>query len=133
MKIHEYEVLIKESNLDTFGHVNNAVYLELFEEARWDLITKNGYGLKEVIERKVGPIVLEINIRFMKEIGLREKIKIMTTLLDHTGKIGTIQQKMVNEKGEDCCLITLKVGLFDVSARKLINPTPEWKKAIDCP
>ena len=78
MKIHEYEVLIKESNLDTFGHVNNAVYLELFEEARWDLVTKNGYGLKEVLERKVGPIILEINIRFMKEIGLREKIKIET-------------------------------------------------------
>ncbi len=42
-----YDVLILESHLDTFGHVNNAAYLTLFEESRWDFITKNGYGLKE--------------------------------------------------------------------------------------
>ena len=30
-----YKVKIRESHLDTLGHVNNAVYLVLFEEARW--------------------------------------------------------------------------------------------------
>jgi acyl-CoA thioester hydrolase len=45
-KIHTYPLTIKETYLDTFGHVNNAMYLALLEEARWDLITTNGYGLK---------------------------------------------------------------------------------------
>jgi hypothetical protein len=30
---HEYEALIHERHLDTFGHVNNAAYLEILEEA----------------------------------------------------------------------------------------------------
>ena len=34
-----YHTQIKEKDLDTLGHVNNAKYLELFEEARWDFIT----------------------------------------------------------------------------------------------
>ena len=35
-KVFTYPLLIKETYLDTFGHVNNATYLTLFEEARWD-------------------------------------------------------------------------------------------------
>ena len=47
--IFSYPLIIKEMDLDTFGHVNNARYLTLFEDARWDLITKNGYGLKKIL------------------------------------------------------------------------------------
>ena len=32
--IYEYDKTILEQHLDTFGHVNNAVYLSLYEEAR---------------------------------------------------------------------------------------------------
>lgn len=32
-KIFTYPMLIKESHLDSFGHMNNATYLELFENA----------------------------------------------------------------------------------------------------
>mgnify|MGYP002626401055 CR=1 FL=1 len=67
---YRHEVLIKEKHLDTMGHMNNATYLQLFEEARWDLITANGFGLKEIQQKKQGPTILEINLRFKKEIRL---------------------------------------------------------------
>ena len=51
-----YTVMIKENHLDTFGHVNNAAYLTLYEEARWDFITKNGYGLEVIQNEKKGPM-----------------------------------------------------------------------------
>lgn len=51
-----YELTIKEHHLDTFGHVNNAVYLELFEEARWEFISENGYGLKKIQNEKKGQL-----------------------------------------------------------------------------
>ena len=61
-KTFSYPMLITEKHLDTFGHVNNAVYLELYEEARWDMITKNGWGLDKVIKEKIGPIITSINM-----------------------------------------------------------------------
>ena len=39
-EVFEYELVIKECHLDSFGHVNNAIYVQLYEEARWDFITK---------------------------------------------------------------------------------------------
>ena len=127
---HFYELLIHERHLDTFGHVNNATYLDLLEEARWDLITKNGFGLDEIQRRRVGPTILEINLRFAREIRNRQRITVKSWLESYSGKIGKFSQQMLNERGEVCCEALFTMGLFDVEARKLIAPTPEWWRAL---
>lgn len=130
---HEYEVLILESHLDTFGHVNNAAYLALFEEARWDIVHSRGYGLKKVQETHIGPTLLEVNLQFRREILLRERIKIKTSVLEHNRKTTKLSQVMFNEKGEEACAAVFTIGLFDLRLRKLIEPTPEWSYAIGLP
>ncbi len=123
-------MIIRESHLDTFGHMNNAAYLVLFEEARWEFITRNGYGLNEVLKEQKGPIILDIAMRFKKEINLREKIKITTELVSHEQKISKFKQDMIKEDGTMAAEINLTFGFFDLQTRRLIDPTPEWKKAI---
>ena len=126
----KYEVIIRETYLDTYGHMNNAAYLELFEEARWEFITRNGYGMKKVQELQQGPVVLELTMKFKREIALREKITITLQLLDYKGKISHFRQEMIKEDGTVATELELTFGLFDLKARRLIEPTPEWKKAI---
>lgn len=125
-----YELLIRESHLDTFGHVNNATYLALYEEARWDLITRNGYGLGDIQKAKQGPVILEVNLKFMKELRLREKIRITVEMLSYEGKIGRLRQQMLKEDGAVASEAVFVFGLFDLQQRRLIDPTPAWKKAI---
>lgn len=124
-----YPLIIKEIYLDTFGHVNNATYLTLLEEARWDLITKNGYGLKKIQETGLGPTILEIKLSFLRELRLREKIIIETQLISYEKKIGILSQKMIRDD-KICCMAEFKIGLFDTHERKLILPTKEWLNAI---
>ena len=45
---HEKTTVISEAHLDSFGHVNNARYFELLEQARWDLITERGFGIDTI-------------------------------------------------------------------------------------
>ena len=84
--VHEYELLIHEAHLDTFGHVNNAKYLEVLEEARWDFITRNGYGLDEVVRTRIGPTILEINLRFQREIKNRQRVRSAAGLIRTGGR-----------------------------------------------
>lgn len=128
--VFEYPIQIREGHLDTFGHVNNAVYLELFEEARWDAITARGFGLDAIQEKKIGPVVLEIKIRFQKELRLREKLVIRSWTSSSSGKICTMTQVMINENGEEACRAEFVFGLFDLQKRRLMAPTPEWMHAI---
>src|SRR5262249_25542928 len=128
--IHRYPLTILETHLDTFGHVNNATYLILYEQARWDLITENGYGMKEIYKLKQGPTILEITMKFMKEIKLREKITITTELVNYKSKVGQLRQQMLKEDGSVASEAIFTIALFDTVARKLIEPTEAWKRAI---
>ena len=128
--IYKYELTIKESHLDTFGHVNNATYLQLYEEARWEFITDNGYGLSKIKSTGLGPVILEINIRFMKELRLREQIVIHSQTTEYSGKIGTIKQWITNDEGKICSTVEMKISLFDTVKRKIVEPTEAWLKAI---
>lgn len=128
--MHVYKILIRESHLDTFGHVNNATYLSLYEEARWELITQKNFGLKDILRNGMGPVILEVQLKFLKELTLREHIKITTELLGYENKVGTLKQQMINEKGEVASEAIFKFALFDTKTRKIILPTEEWLAAI---
>lgn len=123
-QIFYYPVLIKEVYLDSFGHMNNAVYLTLFEEARWDLVTKNGFGIAEIQKSGIGYTVLQANLKFLKELKVREEIVIQTQGVGYERKLIHIAQKMVRGE-EDCCLAEITIALFDIHQRKLIPPTPK--------
>jgi len=128
--VQEYPLVIREQHLDTFGHVNNAKYLEILEEARWDLITRNGYGLAEVIRRRIGPTILEISLKFQRELKNRQPIVIRTWMDSYAGKIGRVRQEIRDPDGNLFCEALFMIGLFDLDARKLILPTPEWLRAL---
>ncbi len=128
--VFEYEILIREHHLDSYGHVNNATYLALFEEARWEAITQKGYGYKKVQETGLGPVILEINLKFFKELKLREKIVITLEVISVEGKICILRQQMLRENREVASEVTLTTSFFDLKNRKLILPNAEWLKAI---
>lgn len=130
--IYEYDMTILEQHLDTFGHVNNAVYLTIYEEARWDFITSNGLGLKQIMETKIGPVLLDLNLTFKSELNNREKIKIVSQARPEMRNkyVMVLDQKILKENGKVASTLTLSVGLMDLSLRKLISPTPEWLKAL---
>src|SRR5690349_2496442 len=124
---HIYHTIVENTHLDVMGHVNNAAYLTLLEKARWDFITQQGYGLKTIQETQLAPIILEINIRFIKELKSDDAITIKTTFLSYKNKIGTLEQQILRDH-EVCCDATFTIGLFDLVERKLVLPTPAWLK-----
>lgn len=128
-KTYLYTLTIKESYLDTFAHVNNATYLTLFEEARWDLLNKNNYGIDKIRETGLGPTILEIKLVFLKELRLHDEIVIETSMLSYERKVGKLMQRMLRQN-EACCEAEFVIGLFSLNERKLVLPTPEWLRAI---
>jgi YbgC/YbaW family acyl-CoA thioester hydrolase len=129
--LFEYEVLIREMHLDSFGHVNNAAYVMLYEEARWEFITKNGFGLDYVLKHQVGPVILDLSVRFKRELKNRELIKIVSKTAEIVSpKIMVLEQVMINAEGKVCSEAKFTVGFFDMKARKLINANEDWLKAV---
>lgn len=128
-KFH-YELLIREHHLDTFEHVNNATYLQILEEARWEILAQKGHGLKTIQEKGIGPVLLEIHIKYMAELKLREKIIISTQCISVDTKIAVLWQEIKNTEGKLCCTAKLTMGVFDLQTRKLIELPQDWKNVF---
>ncbi len=129
-KIYSYPLLIREFHLDTFGHMNNATYLTVFEEARWEIVTSQGYGLDKIRETAQGPVILEIQIKFLKELRLRMNVFVKTQILSYDGKISKLKQWVEDASGNIYVEAEFVAGLFDLKTRKLISPTPAWLTAL---
>ena len=129
--IFEYPLMIKEADLDTYGHVNNATYLRLYEEARWDFCTKGGFGHKEIMERKIGPIILELKLKFKKELKNREHIMITSKFIEKLSSLRfRIHQEMTRSDGVAVSSLDLDLGLLNLKTRKLLRPTREWLNCL---
>ena len=127
---HDKTIIISEAHLDSFGHVNNARYFELLEQARWDLITERGFGIDVIRSSRTGPTILEINIRFLRELKPRDVVVIRTEMISYERKIGKLRQQMLKDDGAIACEAIFTIGLFDVDRRRLVEPTPAWAYAV---
>lgn len=129
--VFEYEVLIQEFHLDSFGHVNNAAYVMLYEEARWDFITKAGFGLDHILKNQMGPVILDLSVRFKRELKNRETITIRSTTKEILSpKIMVLEQLIITSNGKVASEAKFTIGFFDMKERKLVDATEDWMRAI---
>ena len=125
-----YELMVKEGHLDTFGHMNNATYLQILEEARWEIINARGYGVEDIQAKGIGPVILEIHIHFHRELKLREKITIETQCMTLERKVTRLKQDIKNSQGKLACTAEVVVGVFDLNTRRMVDMPQEWLIAL---
>ena len=130
--VFNYSIKINARHLDVFGHVNNATYLQFYEDARWDFIEKGGFGYERIMKDQVGPVILRLSIDFKKEILNQEEISIESTLKEiRASRIMSIKQTMVKKDSSIASTLDITMGLMDLSSRKLITPPHKWMKIFD--
>jgi thioesterase III len=126
-KIFHYQTKTLPIHIDSFGHVNNSSYLVLYEQARWDILNQGNWEVDRIQKDKIGPVLLNVNLSFKKELKLGESIAINSYLRDiKNKKVINFYQEMVGEKGELASTALFEIGLFDLQKRKLINITNDW-------
>lgn len=129
-KLKSVKVLIRETQIDLIGHMNNATYMQIFEDARWDALTERGYGFDKIQKTQIGPVILGMDVKFLKEILVREEITVTTEMIDYVEKIGRLKQKMIKSDGTVACEVIMVFGLFDMKQRRLVLPTTDWLYAL---
>ena len=96
--IFEYKFEVRGYELDSFCHVNNAVYLNYIEQARWDILKKSGF-MEELINKGFFLVVTETNIKYIREAGLFDEL-IVKTEMKREDPYLVFYQSIYNEKSE---------------------------------
>ena len=126
----EYSFTVTNDLLDGYQHVNNARYLDLFERARWNILEKSGLGHQTIHEKKIGPVILEVTVRFSRELLPGEKIRILTISRRKNDLVFFFDQEMINSKGKVASKATFTCSLMDLEKRKIIRADEIWLRAM---
>jgi YbgC/YbaW family acyl-CoA thioester hydrolase len=118
----EYKLSVRGYELDSYGHVNNAVYLNYFEQARWEIFRPlflNNY----FSDNKFLLIVTEMNVRYSKEVKLFDELIIKTRMEKESPYLVFYHKMYFAGTKVKVCSATIKTLLTD--SEKQIHDIPD--------
>lgn len=76
--VSETVIAVRTSELDSFGHVNHAVYLNYFEHARFEALAEAGFSWDLLAEREWAIFVVRIEVDYLAEATREDELLIRT-------------------------------------------------------
>jgi acyl-CoA thioester hydrolase len=113
-------VTVRGYETDVQGHLNQAVYVNYAEHARWTLLQAAGISQAELMGRGVGPVALETTIRYRSELLAGDEVDVTCAFEWSGGKTFRILQEVRKTDGTVAAEITAVGGMMDLKARKLV-------------
>ena len=78
-KTYNYQLTARGYELDSYGHVNNAVYLNYAEQARWQLFRELGL-LDQLIADQTKVVIVENHVKYIRQVKLFDEITVETQM-----------------------------------------------------
>ena len=107
----EYKRRIFGYECDIYGHLNNANYLHLYEEARADALEQMKMPVREFVKSGFQIYITNIEIRFIKGLPLESSVTIRSQIESSNRLQSTWIQEIYNEAEELCSRAVVK-GAF---------------------
>jgi acyl-CoA thioester hydrolase len=118
----EYHTTVKGYELDSYNHVNNAVYLNYIEQARWEIFKK--LNLSEYFKKNnLLLVITEINIKYKREAKLFDELIIHTDMVKENPYI-IFLHKIYNKK-TNLIITRAKVKTLLINNEKIPHDIPE--------
>lgn len=76
--VSETRIDVRSSELDSFGHVNHAVFLSYLEHARFRALQEAGFSWDVLHERGWAIYVVRIEVDYLAEVGRGESLVVRT-------------------------------------------------------
>ncbi|HEY1100318.1 MAG TPA: thioesterase family protein [Myxococcota bacterium] len=110
-------IVVRSTELDAYGHVNNARYVEYFEWGRFDWLDVTGLGAA-VSGDGSAYVVVNVNVAYKKEARLGEKLTLKTALKTMGKGSLVMAQRLENTSGAVVAEGEVVLAAFDPKARK---------------
>ncbi|MFC7262098.1 acyl-CoA thioesterase [Streptomyces lutosisoli] len=127
-------VTVRGYETDVQGHLNQSVYLQYAEHARWSLLHAAGISQTELIGSGVGPVALETTIRYLRELRAGEEVEVTCAFVWGEGKTFRIEQTIRKTDGTVAAEVTAVGGLLNLEKRRLVaDPRAVFKSLASDP
>ncbi|MEJ2055701.1 MAG: thioesterase family protein, partial [Calditrichaceae bacterium] len=101
LKVRTYEC-------DSYGHVNNAAFLNYCEVARVELLDKMGFDLKKLMQEGFLLVIIKIEMEYKRPAFANDLLEVSVDWVERGKSSATFEQEIVNIK-QDTLVARAKV------------------------
>ena len=113
---------VRSTQVDTFGHLNSAAYVEIYEWARWEWADEDGLDAKKFAEEQgIGPAIVHIDVSFHRELRHHDRVTVRTWFHAMEKIKATVAQEMIKEDGQVASSVLVTFVMFDLEKRKIVS------------
>jgi thioesterase-3 len=131
--IHTKTIKVRGYHCDFYGHVNNARFLELLEEARWSYL-EDSLDLAKWNELNLGIVVASLTINYRRPAPVDIVLEIRSTVGEMGAKTGVIHQEVFNQgTGKLVADADITFAVVDTKTGRAVPMTGEVRAVFEAP
>lgn len=103
MKTFTINFRVRSYECDSYGHVNNAIYLNYLEFARMSALHEKGFTLENMKEKGYLVVVRRIEIDYKYPLYANDEVTINTFTSEARNSSGTFTQQILQSRSNRLC------------------------------
>ena len=135
--VAETVITVRTPELDSFGHVNHAVFLNYLEQARFEALAAGGFSYDNIQDRGWAIHVVRVEVDYRAELRLGDELEIKTWISDYRRTTMVFAQQILRSRGnvEDAVIAAESkvVGVWIGTDGRPMRVPPEMKEALGAP
>ena len=128
---HVAKLTVRSYELDSYNHVNNAVYLQYLEFARMEFLRAIGFDYPGLYEAGYFLFVTHIDIRYRFSARLFDELSIAVEPIKLGKLSGTFRQTITNQNGDLCAEAEVSWGCVDSTGRPSKIPAAFYVSGLE--
>jgi acyl-CoA thioester hydrolase len=125
-------VRVRTYELDSFGHVNNAVYLNYLEEARSEFLKQMGHSFHDFARLGVQLVIIESHVRYVSPSRYGDEIEVRARFRDVRAATAVIDYRLTERaSGRLIALAETKGAFVDAATGRPRRAPEEFRAAFE--
>jgi len=120
-------------DMDFNSHMRNTAYLDKAGDVRMMFFSEHGFPMSEFRGRNLGPVIVEDQLEYFKEVGLLQELKVSLAIagLSEDGSHWQMRNEFQRAADGKLAARVTSVGAWlDLQARRLAAPPAELLQAL---
>jgi len=122
MKTFEFNYSVRLDDLDYMSIVGNANWLIFMERARIELLQKIDFPFQKMLKRKIGGVVSESNVKYLRPARFGDVLKIIITPAIESDVSTILEYDIQNSSGKSFVKANLKMVFVDETGKPTFIP-----------
>ncbi|NOY77349.1 MAG: acyl-CoA thioesterase [Calditrichaeota bacterium] len=126
-KVFKAELQVRSYELDFYGHVNNAIYLNYLEFARGKYLEQEGLSFEDLVKRDIFMIVARAELDYKAPAHMSDWLEV-TGFVEKVGHKSMVFRQMIRNKKTGTLVLDSRITIVFVNGRRETIAVPDFLK-----